>query len=173
METNPSAAKQAKSAERPLEDRLAAVESLVRQMVQSGGFDLAVSVHRNAPTNAAGADFEAPEFIVEFSGPDSDLLLERNGELLNAIEYVVLKAVRLDEDLSGKISFDCQEWRRLRREELKLMAEVAAERVIVTGEPFPLGPMNPRERRIIHLALREQPSVRTLSEGSGADRKVV
>jgi len=85
----------------------------------------------------------------------------------------VLKAVRLDEDHFGKIAFDCEDWRRLRLEELRLMAQVAAERVIETGDAFPLGPMSPRERRIIHLALRDQPRVRTLSEGTGADRKVV
>jgi spoIIIJ-associated protein len=173
MEPNPAAARPAKSSEQPLEDRLAKIESLARQMVESGGFDLTVTLSRNQPSEAAGTDFESPEFILEFSGPDANLLLERNGELLNAIEYVVLKAVRLDEDHFGKITFDCEDWRRLRLEELRLMAQVAAERVIETGDAFPLGPMSPRERRIIHLALRDQPRVRTLSEGTGAERKVV
>ncbi len=83
------------------------------------------------------------------------------------------KAVRLPEDHFGKVSFDCQDWRRLRTEELKLTAQVAAERVIETGDPFTLSPMNPRERRIIHLALRDQSQVRTVSEGFGPERKVV
>jgi spoIIIJ-associated protein len=58
-------------------------------------------------------------------------------------------------------------------EELRLMAQVAAERVIDTGDPFTLNPMNPRERRIVHLALRDRPEVRTQSEGMGPERKVV
>ena len=53
------------------------------------------------------------------------------------------------------------------------MAQVAAERVIDTGDPFALSPMNSRERRIIHLALRDRPQVRTQSEGVGPERKVV
>jgi spoIIIJ-associated protein len=61
----------------------------------------------------------------------------------------------------------------MRREELRLMAQVAAERVIDTGDPFALNPMSPRERRIVHLALRDRPGVRTQSEGMGPDRKVV
>jgi spoIIIJ-associated protein len=61
----------------------------------------------------------------------------------------------------------------MRREELRLMAQVAAERVIETGEPFTLNPMSSRERRIIHLALKGQPQVRTQSEGVGPERKVV
>jgi spoIIIJ-associated protein len=58
-------------------------------------------------------------------------------------------------------------------DELRLMAQVAAERVIDTGDPFTLSPMNPRERRIVHMALRDQPKVRTQSEGMGPERKVV
>ena len=91
---------------------------------------------------------------MDFSGPDADLLLEKNATLLHAFEHVALKAIRLDEDHFRKIAFDCQDWRRMRIEELQLMAQVAAERVIDTGDPFTLNPMNARERRIIHLALK-------------------
>jgi spoIIIJ-associated protein len=118
-------------------------------------------------------ELEAPELVVDFSGPDADLLLEGNGNLLNAVEFVVLKAVRLAEDLFGKITFDCRDWRGVRARELKLTAQVAADRVIETGDPFPLGSMTPRERRIIPLALKNQPLVLTVSEGFGPERKVV
>ncbi len=57
--------------------------------------------------------------------------------------------------------------------ELKLSAEVAAERVRQTREPFRFHPMGARERRIIHLALKDQPGVRTTSEGQGEMRQVV
>ena len=151
--------------------QLASIEALLQQIIQHGGFDLAVTIRREAPQ--PGGDLEAPEIIFEFSGPDADVLLQANAELLNALEYVVLRSVRLEEGLFGKITFDCQDWRRLRVEELRLTAQVAAERVVETGDPFPLGPMSPRERRIIHLALKDQPSVRTVSEGFGPDRRVV
>jgi spoIIIJ-associated protein len=155
---------------RATESYLGPIESLVTELIRTGGFDLTFTIRRVA---APEEDFEAPEFVVDFAGPDLDLLLEKNGTLLNALEYVVLKAVRLEEDLFGKITFDCGDWRRLRAEELKLMAQVAAQRVVETGDPFALNPMSPRERRIIHLALREQPQVRTASEGVGPERKVV
>ena len=54
-----------------------------------------------------------------------------------------------------------------------MMAQVASERVIDTGDSFALSPMNPRERRIIHMALKDVPQVRTQSEGMGPERKVV
>jgi spoIIIJ-associated protein len=117
------------------------------------------------------SDLESTEYVADFAGADADLLLERNGALLDALEHVVLKAARLREE--HRITFDCNDWRRLRSEELRLTAQVAAERVAESGDPFALSPMTPRERRIIHLALRDRPDLRTVSEGRGAERHVV
>jgi spoIIIJ-associated protein len=155
---------------RAVESYLGPIESLVNELMRTGGFELGFAIRKVASPEE---DFEAPDFVADFTGPDSDLLLEKNAALLNALEYVVLKAVRLEEDFFGKITFDCQDCRRLRAEELRLMAQVAAQRVVETGDPFALNPMSPRERRIIHLALREQPQVRTASEGVGPERRVV
>jgi len=158
------------SAEHTIEVHLPSIESLLHEVIRHGRLELGFSIQRGA---AQADDLEAPEYVVDFSGPDTDLLLEKNAALLSAIEYVVLKAVRLEEEHFGKITFDCQDWRRLRNEELRLTAQVAAERVMETGDPFILNPMNPRERRIIHLALKDRPQVLTKSEGTGAERKVV
>ena len=143
---------------------------MLRAFIEHSPFELTFSIQKAA---AQAEDPEAPEYVVDFSGPDADLLLEKNATLLHALEYVVLKAIRLDEDHFRRIAFDCQDWRRTRMEELRLMAQVAAERVIDTGDPFTLNPMNPRERRIVHLALKDRPQVRTQSEGMGPERKVV
>jgi spoIIIJ-associated protein len=155
---------------RTLESYLSPIESLLKQVIRCGEFELTFVI-RNGPLGPT--DLEAPEVVVDFSGPDADLLLEKHATLLDALEYVVLKAVRLEEDLFGKITFDCQDFRRLRAEELRLTAQVAADRVVETGDPFTLNPMIPRERRVIHLALRDRPQVRTVSEGVGPERKVV
>jgi spoIIIJ-associated protein len=155
---------------RSLEDALPLIESLLSQVIRVGRFELKFVIGKRAPGEA---EFEAPEYGVEFSGADAGLLVEKNGTLLDSLEYLVLKAARLEEDLYTKITFDCQGWRRLRAEELKLTARMAAERVIESGEPFSLNPMSPRERRLVHLALRDQPLVRTESEGTGPERRVV
>lgn len=152
----------------PLERYHTAVEELARKIVRLGGFRLDVKLRHLQP-----ADEHSPEVVVDFSGPDAGLLLEAQGELLNAVEYLVLRAVRLEESLFPKITFDCEDYRRMRVEELKLMAQVAADRVRDTGMPFALGAMNARERRIIHLALNNRPEVRTESDGQGPERKVV
>jgi spoIIIJ-associated protein len=153
-----------------LESFLGSIESLLREVIRHGGFELGFALRKG---EASGEELESPEYVVDFSGPDADLLLEKNATLLNALEYVVLRAVRLDEAYFGKITFDCQEWRRLRAEELRLTAQMAAERVMESGDPFTLSPMSARERRIVHLALKDRLQVRTQSEGQGPERKVV
>ena len=157
-------------ASRSPESYLASIETLLNEIIRHGGFHLAVEIR---PRQPAHGDLESPEYLVDFSGEDSALLLESNGILLDALEYVVRKAVRLEDDLLTKITFDCDDWRLLRVRELQLTAQLAAERVLETGDPHPLGPMNPRDRRVIHLALRDQPKVRTQSEGFGRERRVI
>ncbi len=160
----------AAKSDRPLESYLPSLESLLQEVLRHSGFELNFSIQKvpSPPT-----ELESTEYVVEFKGRDADLLVEKNATLLNALEYVLLKAVRLEEEHFGRITFDCQDWRRMRAEELKLTAQIAAERVEETGDPFPLSPMNPRERRLVHLALKDRPKVRTASEGVGAERKVV
>jgi spoIIIJ-associated protein len=153
-----------------LESYLPRIESVLREILRQGGFHLSAAVRKGKP---AVEGMEPPEFVVDLSGPDAELLLQKHAALLDALEYVVLRAVRLDEGLFGRITFDCQDWRWLRAQELQLAARVAAERVLETGDPFALNPMNARERRIVHLALKNQPKVRTLSEGFGPERRVV
>lgn len=153
-----------------LENYLAPIESLLKQIIKHGGFALSFAIHRVLQESS---DVEPPGYVADFMGADADLLLERNGALLDALEHVVLKAVRLREAHLGNFIFDCKEWRRSRAEELKLIAQIAAERVVETGNPFTLSPMTPWERRIVHLALRDRPNLRTMSDGVGPERKVV
>jgi len=156
--------------EHDLEKHLPLMESFLHEFIEASPFKLTFSMGKGG---ADADDPEAPEYVVDLAGADADLLLEKNATLLHAIEYVVLKAARLDDDQIRRIAFDCKDWRRLRMGELQLMAQVAADRVMDTGDPFALSPMNARERRIVHLALRDQPEVRTESEGMGPERKVV
>ena len=146
------------------------IESWLHEIIARSPFKLHFSLQK---PSAQAEDAEELEYVVDFAGADADLLLEKNATLLHALEHLALKAIRLDEEHVHRIAFECQDWRRTRMEELRLMARVAAERVIETGAPFVLNPMNPRERRIVHLALKDQRQVRTQSEGKGAERQVV
>ena len=79
----------------------------------------------------------------------------------------------MEADEHSQLQFDANDYRALRIEELRLSALAAADRVKRTKMPFHFNPMNSRERRIIHLALRGEPSVRSESTGMGPQRAVV
>ncbi|HUY15095.1 MAG TPA: R3H domain-containing nucleic acid-binding protein [Terriglobia bacterium] len=151
------------------EGQLPRLESFLKEMIGKGRFDLKFTVQRQAGGTAA----EGPGYVVNFSGPDTPLLLESNATLLDALEYLTHKSIRLDEALHHRISFDCEGYRRIRVEELRMTANLAAERVVEHNEPFSLSPMNSRDRRVIHLTLRDESRVKTESRGDGAGRHVV
>jgi spoIIIJ-associated protein len=114
----------------------------------------------------------APEITVELSGPDTSLLLARNGELLLAIEHIAAKILRLESEEHDRISFDAEGFKATRNRELDLMAEMAIQKVRATGEPYSFSPMTSRERRILHLALAKS-GLPTASSGTGPGRFVV
>ena len=114
-----------------------------------------------------------PELVISFTGPDQELLLDRNAELLLALEHVAHRSLRLDPRLHDRVRFDCGSYRSTRLEELKLSARVAAQRVRETGMEFRFNPMSARDRRLIHLELNGSPGIRTASEGSGDRRYLV
>ena len=140
-------------------------------LLQKARFELAYDIRTTEP--AAAAALENPEILVVFRGRDQNLLLERNAELLMALEHIALRWLWLDPQFYGRIRFDAGGYRALRIEELKLSARVAADRVRETHSPFRFNAMSARERRILHLVLKEEPGVRTSSEGAGEERQVV
>jgi len=119
------------------------------------------------------AGSEESEVVIAFRGDDEPLLLERNAELLLALEHIAHRWLRLDPRTHDRVRFDCGDYRATRLEELKLSARVAAQRVRETNQPFRFNPMCSRERRVVHLELNGAPGVRTVSEGAGDRRQLV
>ena len=164
----------------PIQDNVAAankINDLLKIILSNGGFRLKYRITVNQPALATSASEEGgwktPDILVDMAGPDSGILLERGAELLNSFEHLALKALRLEADDHDKISFDCRNSKAVRREELKLAANVAAEKVRKTSVPYEFAPMNARERRMLHLALGNTADLRTESQGEGGRRYVV
>lgn len=154
-------------------DKLAAanrINEFLHAVVQHGGLHLRYRIVVDPPPIS---EWETPEIYVDFSGPDSTLLLDRGGELLRALELLAFEILRLESGDHDKINFDCKNQRSLRLKELRMQAGVAAEKVRQTGVPFHFAPMSSRERRMVHLALRDEADLRTESDGEGRDRCVV
>jgi len=155
-------------------DRQATADALrhfLEEMVRVSGLELKVSVQ---PVAGDGTSTEGDaEVVADLDGRDKEILLERGAEVMKAIEHLAFRALRLEPGFHEKIHIDSGGYRALRFEELKMTARVAAERVQVSKQPFRLNPMSSRERRIVHLALKEMPGVRTESVGVGEERQVV
>ena len=155
-------------------DRTATAEALQKFLddsVRAAGLELKVNV-RAVSQETTGLEGHA-EVIADLDGKDKEILLERNAEVLKAIEHLAFRALRLEPAFHEKIHVDCAGYRALRFEELRMTARVAAERVQSSRQPFRLNPMSSRERRIVHMALKDMTGVRTESAGVGEDRQVV
>ena len=135
------------------------LEEFLKGLVQSTNLNLSFQI-----------DQRDEEIQVDLKGHDDSFILARNAELLHSLEYL---CNRMFEKQDRKIIFDCNGYRAIRAEELRLMALAAAEKVKQLGKPFKLSPMSPEERRIVHLAVAEDNEIRTESEGFGENRKVV
>ena len=148
-----------------------ALRKFLEETVRSAKLDLKVTVRPLAAE--VNPEEGGAEIFADLSGRDKDLLLERGGELLQSIEHLAHRALRLEPPFQDRLFLDCAGYRALRVEELKMMARTAAERVRTSRQPFKLNPMNSRERRIVHLALQSFPGIRTESAGVGPNRQVV
>ncbi len=155
-------------------DRQAAADALrqfLEDIVRVSGLELKVNVRPIAAEGeASGSDAEV---LADLDGKDKEILLEHGGEVLKAFEHLALRALRMEPAYHEKIHIDCGGYRALRFEELRMTARVAAERVQSSRQPFRLNPMSSRERRIVHLALKDVAGIRTESVGVGEERQVV
>ena len=146
------------------------IADFLERILDEAGFELEFTVESG---EGAFADFETPDIMVKFGGPDVELLLENKADLLLCLEQLTTEMLRMHSDEHSRICFDANDHRALRLEELRMSAMTAAERVKKTRQPFHFSPMNSRERRIIHLALRGETEVRSESVGLPPHRQVV
>ncbi|MFN0119958.1 MAG: protein jag [Blastocatellia bacterium] len=144
------------------EDIKSRVETFVRDLIDKSSLDL----------RAITALQEDQSIQVTFEGLDLALLLGHNAELLDAMQYITRRAFAREVADGVQIDFDAQGYRSQRQHELMLMAQKAADKVKSTRIPFVFDPMSAQDRRIIHMAVVDDPGVRTESEGDGQMRRV-
>lgn len=112
--------------------------------------------------------------ILNIEGSASGVLIGRRGQTLEAFQYLVTRVLQRLTGLSQvRILVDVEGYRQRQREKLIQAAHRAAEKAIQTGTDVILRPMNARDRRIVHLALRSTEEVETQSIGEGDRRRVM
>lgn len=117
---------------------------------------------------------ETPDHVrLNLTGDDADVFLRRNGEPLDALQVIVNTAFRRDERGDRHYVVDAVGFRKDQDEMLRKKARTLAEKVQASGESEELGPLNPYARRIVHLAVSENPAVSTESIGDDFMKVVV
>lgn len=151
------------------------IAKFLQSFINSGGMRLRFQVKaRNL--KQAGVEPAAKaiprQLYVELTGPDSSLLTARNGELLNALEHIATKMLNLEPDEHDRVSFDADRFKANRDRQMQDSAAAAIERVKTSGEPHAFPPMSSRERRTLHMLLKDS-GLPTASSGEGPGRFVV
>jgi spoIIIJ-associated protein len=156
-----------------LRDAHPKIAGMMEMLSTLGGLRVTAAISEPA-ANQTNAVREAgqPVIAVELSGPDTPMLLARNGELLHAIEHMAAKILRLEPEEHDRISFDAERFKANRDRDLRLAAAAAVGQVQAQGRPYTFPPMSSRERRLVHLAVGPS-GLRSASTGEGARRSVV
>jgi spoIIIJ-associated protein len=127
-------------------------------------------------THRYGADLveadEAAPLVLDVTGGDLGILIGRQSETLQALQFMVRTMVSKETGEWQPIVVDVESYRARRRQSLRRLAEKMAERVVATHKKVVLEAMPAHERRIIHITLRDHPAVTTKSVGSDDNRKV-
>ncbi len=113
-----------------------------------------------------------PPLVLNIVGDDLGILIGRRGETLSDLQHIARLIVAKQAGRPINLIVDVEGYKSRREQALRQLAERMAERVASTHKPIALEPMPANERRIVHLALRNHPSVTTQSVGQGETRKV-
>jgi spoIIIJ-associated protein len=138
------------------------IVEFVQHVVRSMGTSLTVTIE------------ETPEATrINLDGEDGGILVRRGGEGLQALQHLVATAFRKQLGDDNRIVVDCNGFRRDKDAELRQMAKFMAGKARDSGAPQEIGPLNPYERRIVHLTIAEDPDVSSESIGDAFMKTVI
>ena len=138
----------------------------IRMLLGKMSMDAEVSI---APDDGEGGD---NEIRLEIEGPDAGRVIGKRGQVLEAIQYLTTRVAHRPGEERKHIAVDAEGYRARHEDQLSQMARKLAQRVMVEGKVITFDPMSARDRRVVHMALKEITGVRTESNGEGPDRRV-
>ena len=138
------------------------VREFVEKTLQAMGLPLTVSIE------------DRPDSVhIDLAGEGGEQLLRRRAETLDALQHIVNTAFRRQLKDDRTFVLDCLDYRKAKDAELKQMARFMMDKARSTGTPQEMGPLNPYERRIVHLAVAQDPSVSSESIGDAFMKTVI
>jgi spoIIIJ-associated protein len=138
------------------------IAAFVQDVVTAMGLALTASVEETEEATRINLD-----------GEDGGVLIRRGGEGLQALQHVVATTFRKQLGEDNRIVIDCNGFRRDKDAELRQMAQFIASKARSSGMPQEMGPLNPYERRIVHLAIAQDPDVTSESIGDAFMKTVI
>jgi spoIIIJ-associated protein len=140
----------------------AQITAFVQTVVDAMGVTLTVTAEETADGTR-----------INLEGEDGGVFVRNSGEGLQALQHIVATAFRKQLGEDNRIVIDCNSFRRDKDAELKQMAKFIAGKAKSSGMPQEMGPLNPYERRIVHLAIAEDPAVTSESIGDAFMKTVI
>jgi spoIIIJ-associated protein len=138
------------------------ISGFVQDVVNAMGLTMSVNIE------------ETPEGTrINLEGEDGGVFVRRGGEGLQALQHIVATTFRKQLGDDNRIVIDCNGYRKDKDAELRQMAKFVAEKARSSGVPQEMGPLNPYERRIVHLAIAEDPTVTSESIGDAFMKTVI
>ena len=113
------------------------------------------------------------ELILDITGDDLAVLIGRYGRTLDSLQFIVSAINYRKLGFRYPVVIDVEGYKSRQREKIESIAHSTARRAVSQGRSISMRPMTPYERRLVHIALKNDPKVETESEGEGSDRHVV
>jgi spoIIIJ-associated protein len=142
----------------PIEEGITFIKNVAEKM----GITVTVSVKE-----------EGNAYVFELSSEKAALLIGKRGQTLNALQYLTNLAANKTVRSEKRILLDAENYRARRRETLEGLANHLASKAINTKQTVTLEPMSSQDRKVIHIALKENKKVKTYSDGAEPRRKVI
>jgi spoIIIJ-associated protein len=112
------------------------------------------------------------DIVLNIEGSNTAILIGYKGRTLEALEYIVNKAVNKAAEKKVRVILDSENYRQRREESLQRLALKMGDQAKRTGKTVTINAVNPHDRRIIHLTLKGDPQVQTKSDGEGLLKRV-
>jgi spoIIIJ-associated protein len=149
----------------PTDEKSAMALEFVQHVIEDMEVDCEVLLRK------PGAD-SPDEISIEIVGPDSGRIIGKKGQVLQALQFLTHRVVNRPGEEKRHILVDAEGYRSRRDTNLASMARKLGKQALDLGKIITFEPMNPRDRRVVHMALAKFDGVITKSDGEGDDRRV-
>jgi len=147
------------------DDKAAMVLEFIENVVEDMEMDCTVLLKRPRESSP-------DEIYIEIAGPDSGRIIGKKGQVLGALQYLAHRVINRPGEEKRHVLVDAEGYRSRRDDNLASMAQKLGKQALELGKVITFEPMNPRDRRVVHMALAKFEGVVTKSSGEGDDRRV-